>query len=408
MLFSLAWRNIWRQKTRTIITLSSLGFTSALLVLVLSVQLGMYETMKNNSLALFDGFAQIERNGYSDDPELDKSISDPDSLIQILGEIPGVTAATPRATSFAILANDEVSFGAAIVGVDPTTEPMVSTLSTTVVSGRFLTDPDAGEIILGDTLARNLGLSLGQSVTVLGTSADRSIAADSLILVGIFKTGMVELDRSIAQMPLRRFQETFGMGETANVVALSGKRIGDVNAALPAIKTAVEKIDAGLVVRDWKEIQPAVYQVILLDASTSLTTYFTLVVIVVFIIFNTLLMSVLERTREFGVLLAVGMKPSQLGKMMWVELVMLAVLGCTIGIAIGGAGAFWLELVGFTIPGMEEIMAQFGLSDRLYPDLSIISAIAGPTLIVTFVAIGGIIPYRRILRLEPVSAMGEG
>lgn len=408
MLFALAWRNIWRQKTRTIITLSSMGFTSALLVLVLSVQLGMYETMKNNSLALFDGFAQIERSGYSDDPELGKSISDPEALIVTLGDIPGITAATPRATSFAILANDEISFGAAVVGVDPITEPTVSTLSSTVKFGRYLSDPNAGEIILGDTLARNLGLSLGQSVTVLGTGADRSIAADSLVLVGIFKTGMVELDRSIAQMPLKRFQDTFGMGDTANVVALSGERIANVNAALPAIKSAVEQFDPNLVVRDWKEIQPAVYQMILLDASTSLTTYFSLVVIVVFIIFNTLLMSVLERTREFGVLLAVGMKPSQLGQMMWVELVMLAVLGCSIGIAIGGAGAFWLELVGFTIPGMEEVMAQFGLPDRLYPDLSFISAITGPALIVTFVAIGGIIPYRRILRLEPVAAMGEG
>ena len=407
MLFALAWRNLWRQKTRTIISLASMGFTSALLVMVLSIQLGMYETMKNNSLALFDGFVQVQHHGYADDPELDKSISSPDTLIQSLNQIPGVTAATPRATSFAILANEEVSFGAAVVGVDPATEPMVSTLSSTVRSGRYLSDPMAGEIILGDTLARNLGLVLGQRVTVLGTGADRSIAADSLELVGIFRTGMVELDRSIAQMPLGRFQETFGMGETANVVALSGDRIATVNSALPAIRKAVQQFDTDLVVRDWKEIQPAVYQAILLDASTSLTTYFSLVVVVVFIIFNTLMMSVLERTREFGVLLAVGMKPGQLGRMMWVELVMLAVLGCSIGILIGGAGAYWLEMVGFTIPGMEEMLAQFGLPDRLYPDLSFVSAITGPGLIVLFVSIGGIIPYRRILRLDPVSAMGE-
>lgn len=407
MLFALAWRNLWRQKTRTIISLASMGFTSALLVMVLSLQLGMYETMKTNTLALFDGFAQVQRDGYADDPELSNAIADPASLVASLKQIPGITAAAPRATSFAILANGDISFGAAIVGVDPAVEPAVSTLGSTVRQGRYLNHADAAEIILGDALARNLGLALGDHVTILGTSADRAIAADSLELVGVFKTGLVQLDRQIAQMPLRRFQETFGMGQSANVVAVTGLNIADVNRAIPEIRALTQQIDTGLVVRDWAAIQPALKQAILLDASTSLTVYVSMIIVVVFIILNTLLMSVLERTREFGVLLAIGMKPGQLGRMMWIELIMLAVLGCAIGITIGGAGAYWLEQVGFTIPGLEGLMAQFGLPDRLYPDLSFVSAFAGPALIVTAVAIGGIVPYRRILGLEPVSAMGD-
>lgn len=407
MIFALAWRNLWRQKTRTYISLASMGFTSALLVFVLSLQLGMYETMKTNTLALFDGYAQVQRDGYADDPELSDAIADPGALIDSLKQIPGVTAATPRATSFAILANGDTSFGAAIVGVDPTTEPKVSTLGSTIRQGRYLGEIDAPEIILGDALARNIGLSVGDYVTVLGTSADRSIAADSLQLVGIFKTGLVQLDRQIAQMPLGRFQDAFGMGGTANVVAVTGESIADVNRAIPAIKMAADTLETGLVVRDWAAIQPALKQAILLDASTSLTVYVSMIIVVVFIILNTLLMSVLERTREFGVLLAIGMKPGQLGRMMWVELILLAVLGCAIGVVLGGIGAYWLEQVGFVIPGMEGVMAQFGLPDRLYPNLSLISAFAGPILIIAAVAVGGIVPYRRILGLEPVSAMGD-
>lgn len=406
MLFALAWRNIWRQRTRTILTLSSMAFASTLLVMMSSLQLGMYETMKTNTLALVDGLAQVQRDGYADDPELSKSIADPNALIQAVDQIPGITAATPRATSFAILANGETSFGAAILGVDPVTEPLVTTLGTTVRSGRYLAESDAGEIILGETLARNLGLSIGQQVTVLGTGADRSIAADSLTVVGIFRTGIAGLDRQIAQMPLGRFQETFGMGQSVNVIALTGERIADVNRALARIRDVARGLDDGLIVRDWKEIQPALHQAILLDASTSLTLYLSLIFVVVFIILNTLLMSVLERTREFGMLLAIGMKPGQLGRMMWVELIVLAIFGSTIGIVIGSAGTYWLEQVGFTIPGLEEMAAMFGLPDRLYPHLSLVSAFAFPTLIVIAVSIGGIVPYRRILRLEPVPAMG--
>ena len=380
-----------------------MALAAALLVFMLSFQLGVYDTMKANALRIFDGFAQIQPPGYADDPDIRKTIPTPEMLAAEAVKVPGVTAATPRATSYVILANGDLSYGAAIEGVDPLREQTVSTLAATVHQGRTLEPADSDAIVLGDALARNLKLSLGDQVTLLGSAVDGTVAADSLSLVGIFHSGIAEMDRQIAEMPLKRFQETFVLGDAANVIALAGPNLPAVNAALPALGRLAST--RHLTVEDWGGLQPALKQAITLDFSTSMLWYVSLVVVVVFIILNTLLMSVLERTREFGMLLAVGMRAELVGRMLWLELILLAVLGNSIGILIGGGIALWFGHAGIVFGGMEGLMAQWGLPGRLYPTLSFVSAAAGPAAIILSVAVAGLFPVRRIGRLEPVAAM---
>ncbi len=403
MLIGMAWRNLWRQPTRTALSLLTMALAAALLVFMLSFQLGVYDTMKANTLRIFDGFAQIQPPGYADDPDIRKTIPAPDKLAAEAIKVPGVTAAAPRATSYVILANGDLSYGAAIEGVDPAREQTVSTLAATVHRGRYLRPGDSDAIVLGDALARNLKLSLGDHVTLLGSAVDGTVAADSLTVVGIFHSGIGDLDRQIAEMPLARFQETFALGDAANVIALAGPSLSAVNAALPALRRLASA--NGLSVEDWGVLQPALKQAITLDFSTSMLWYVSLVVVVVFIILNTLLMSVLERTREFGMLLAIGMRSGLVGRMLWLELILLAVLGNAIGILIGAGAALWFEHAGIVFGGMEGLMAQWGLPGRLYPTLSILSATIGPAVIILSVAIAGLFPVRRISRLEPVAAM---
>jgi len=319
-------------------------------------------------------------------------------------EIEGVNAAAPRASSFAIMAKDDTSFGAAVVGVDPAREPAVSTLSTTISQGRYLAADDDATIVMGAGLARNLGLELGDTVIMLGTGNDGAVAADVLELVGIFDTGIPQIDRQITQMPLTRFQETYNMGDTVNVVAIRGAEFSGVEEAEPALRALAA--ETGAVYLRWDELQPEIKQMITLDLSTAMMMYAIMVVVVVFILLNTLYMSVLERTREFGGLLAIGMRPHQIGTMVWFELIFLSVLGAGIGIAIGAGITLWVESVGISYPDMDEIMRQWGMSGRIYPHLSLLSAMAGPGIIVTAITVLGLIPYRHILGLEPVTAMG--
>ena len=403
MLASLAWRNIWRQPVRSILSLIGLAFTSMLLVFMLSFQLGSYDTMKIGALGLFDGFGQFQPVGYDDDPDISRLLPEWEAILDAV-EIKGVDAATPRASSFAIMAKDETSFGAAVLGVDPAREPLVSNLSTTIIEGRYLAPEDDATIVMGEGLARNLGLVLGDTVIMLGTGNDGAVAADVLELVGIFSTGISAIDRQITQMPLTRFQETYNLGNAVNVVAIRGADFKGVERAATDLRA--HATEYGVVYLDWKELQPELEQMIILDISSNMMFYIIMVVVVVFILLNTLYMSVLERTREFGGLMAIGMRPRQIGAMVWLELIFLSLLGTAIGIALGAALVIWLEGVGIEIPGADEVMAQWGMAGRIYPDLSFLSATVAPAVIVLSIVVLGFIPYRRILGLEPVSAMG--
>ncbi len=403
MLISLSWRNIWRQPVRSILSLLGMSLTSMLLVFMLSFQLGSYDMMKTGSLSLFDGFGQFQPVGYPEDPDISRRIENADSILTAVQALPEITNITTRASGFVILANGDRSFGAAVVGIDPSTEGAISTLSSTIKQGRYLEPDDDGAIVIGDGLARNLKLQVGDSVVLLGSGSDGSVAADVLTLVGVFHSGVPELDRQIAQMPLPRFQETFALSGDVNTIAFKGDDLADVVRIDAELRQIAN--DNGVLYRSWDELQPAIKQMIQLDMSTSGMMYITLVTVVVFIILNTLYMSVLERTREFGGLLALGMRPRQIGKMVWLELIFLSFLGCGIGVILGSALTLYFLNVGIYIPGMEEIYAQWGIPSRMYPAFTVFSALAGPAAIVVSICLLGFIPYRRILGLEPVTAM---
>lgn len=403
MLVALAWRNLWRQKRRTLLSLFSIAFASSLMVFLLSFQLGVYAQMKESALKLLDGYAQLQARGYRDDPDIRKAIAHVELLRRQALGIAGVSAAAPRINAFAILANGERSYGALIVGVDPTVETKISSLGNTVQRGRYFVGTDSDAAVIGDTLARNLGLSVGQKVTLLGSAADGSVAADVLRVIGIFHSGIQALDRDLLEMPFARAQETFGLEGRAHIIAISGPTLSGVNGALPQLDAIGRR--SGLVLQDWGALEPALRNSITLEYITSSLLYITLVIVVTFIILNTLLMSVLERTREFGVLLAIGMRPSAIGAMVWLELIFLSLLGSAIGIAIGAGLSLWFMHYGISLAGLADVLARYGLPTRLYPALSALSAIAGPGALVLAICIGGFVPYAHIRRLQAAAAM---
>lgn len=403
MLTALAWRNIWRQPHRTALSLISIVLASAITIFLLALQQGSYSTMKESVLRLLDGFAQVQPQGYADDPDIRKIITDPNAVIASLDGMPAVTASAPRASTYVILSNGPRSYGSAVFGVDPEAERKLSNLSGTIKQGRYLQSGDDGAVIIGAGLARNLKLSVGDKVTMLGGAKDGSIAADVLAIVGVFSTGSPEIDRQVIEMPLARFQTDFAMEGGANVVAVTGSRLADIEAALPALRKTAEQ--DGLVVRSWAQLEPALHDVILLDASFSVLLYVSLVIVVVFIILNTLLMSVLERTREFGMLMAIGMRPSQIGRMVWLELLFLAAIGAGLGIALGAGLTAWVAERGIAFSGAEALFSQWNMPSTLYPDLNWRTALAGPLAISISIAVAGFVPYARVRKLQPVSAM---
>ena len=403
----LAWRNLWRHKRRTWLTASAIAFSAMLLVFMITLQLGAYDMMIDTTLRVFNGHLQVQRAGYLDKPQMRATIPAAAALAERLRRATGLAAIAVRAQGFALVASSDRTYGVPVLGVEPAYEPRVSTLPHLVKAGRFFAAVDAQEVVLGAALARNLKVKVGDELTLLGSGKDGSVAATVLPVVGIFDSGNPDLDRNLVQMPLATFQDVFSMGEEAHTIVVSGESVETIPQTKAAVAAALAE-SAGarpLVVLDWEELMPGVKQLIQTDMVQNWITYLALIFIVTLSIMNTFLMSVLERTREFGIMLALGATPMRLGLIVMLESALLTLLGLAIGIALGGGVAVYFYFKGFTFPGMKEIYAQFGLPGVITPQLSFTTFTLGPAVILVFTLLAALYPALRIRRLQPVEAM---
>ncbi|MCW8924988.1 MAG: FtsX-like permease family protein [Xanthomonadales bacterium] len=401
----LAWRNIWRQKRRTWLTALAMIFSNVLLVFMIALQFGSYEMMINNSLRLFIGQAQVQRAGYHDEQKMRLSIPDvADLAASIRRELPSLSAAA-RANAFVLLSSKDRSFATRIVGVEPAHEPGLSTIPGLVTEGRYLDDPTAAEIVIGSVMARNLKVATGDELTFLGSGRDGSFAAGVVTVAGIFNSGSADLDRSLAEVPLAYFQDAFTMAGAGHEIALSAGALDDVPAALEVLSTMLNE-HQGLVVLDWNALMPGLKQAIQADMSSGWFMYGVLIILVAFSVLNTQLMSVLERTREFGVIMALGIKPRRLALLVLFETFLMAALGLLIGVLLGAAITGYFSTAGFAYPGMEDLGAKFNLPSVVYPSMDLFAILLGPSVVFVFCLLAAIYPALKLYGLKPVEAMG--
>ncbi|MCP4406727.1 MAG: ABC transporter permease [Gammaproteobacteria bacterium] len=400
----LAWRNLWRQPRRTWLTTGAMVFSNILLVFMLSLQFGMYSMMIDNTLAVLTGHLQVQAPGYKDDKKMRQSIPDAAALGASLRAGLDIDTVAVRGAAFALASSEERSFGIQIVGVQPEHEARVSTLPGLLSQGRYLRDTDAAEVVIGSVLARNLRVSVGDELTLLGSGRDGSFAAAVVIVTGIVDSGMPDLDRSIAQIPLATFQDMFSMGNHAHEIVITTADLSRV----AEVQQAVEKLlaaSANLVVHDWDTLQPSLKQAIQADLASAWFMYGVLIILVAFSVLNTVLMSVLERTREFGIVMALGLTPGRLGRLVMLETALMGGIGLILGVLLGGGLIVWFGFQGLSYPGMDEMAERFNMPSRIYPQLQLIPLLLGPLIVYVSTLIASIYPAARLNWLQPVQAM---
>ncbi|MBT8128198.1 MAG: FtsX-like permease family protein [Gammaproteobacteria bacterium] len=400
----MAWRNLWRHKRRTWLTVGAMIFSNLILIFSISLQLGSYRMMIDNTLKSYTGHMQIQREGYNEEPKMRSSV---DAIIPLANEIRrrlDSNTVAARGVAFAMTSSEERSYGLQIIGVEPEYEPNVSTLPGLINTGSYFSDANAEEIVIGSVLARNLRVDIGDEVTLLGSGHDGSFAAGIAIVTGIFESGVAEIDRSMAQLPIGYFQNLFGMGGRGHHIIINAPELSQVSALQRSISAMITSRDK-LVVLDWEQLQPGLKQAIQADFTSAWFMYGVLIVLVAFSVLNTQLMSVLERTREFGVMMALGVKPARLGSLVITETVVMSGLGLAIGAVLGIAMTWYLSIVGFSYPGMEEMADRFNLPERMYPSLSFLSIMLGPSVVFLFSLLASIYPSVRLFFLQPVIAM---
>jgi putative ABC transport system permease protein len=400
----LAWRNLWRHPRRTWLTVGAMVFSNAILVFMISLQFGMYELMIDNTLQAFTGHLQVQAPGYIDDRKIREVVPDANALAEKLRGGLDLPTVAVRSAAFALLSSDERSYGVQIFGVDPAFEPRVSSLPGLVDQGRFFDDAGAQEIVIGSVLARNLRVDLGDELTLLGSARDGSFAAAVATIVGIFDSGVTEFDRQIAEVPLGFFDDVFFMDGAAHEIVIMTPGLSLVDDYVRRTEALLPP-DGSVVVHDWNALQPGLRQAIQADMSSAFFMYGVLIILVAFSVMNTQLMSVLERTHEFGVIMALGLTPGRLGRLVMLETSLMGLGGLLLGAVAGALVTTWFTYNGFSYPGMDEMAATFNLPSRFYPRVTALTMFLGPAIVYLGALLAALYPCLRLLWLRPVEAM---
>ena len=406
----MAWRNIWRNTRRSILTAAAIAFACLLLVFMLSFQFGSYATMINASVKIHTGHIQVQHPEYHEKKEVRLVVPHPDRVDAVLESVAGVSAYTHRSEAFSLASSAERTHGALVTGIDPPREARVSKIRSQVRSGGYLAPEDSQQALVGALLAKNLNLNIGDEITLLGQGRDGSIAASVVWVKGIFSTGIDDYDRAAIHIPLKTFQEIYSMGDAVHAVVLIADSLDSVPAVKSELRQKLRQMDAepgaeSLRVLDWDELMPGLRQSIQMDLISGAIFYFILILVVAFSILNTFLMAIFERTREFGVLMAIGTDSRRLTRILLAESMTLTAIGILTGIVLGCLITAYFQTRGIDISGSSELLSQFGITGRLYPKLTVLSASCGPAavLVITFVA--ALWPALKVRRLSPVEAM---
>jgi putative ABC transport system permease protein len=333
MIIKMAFRNIFRQKRRSLLTALSMFGGFVLAVIFIGWADGSYNNIINNFTRHNTGQIQIHQGNYLDRPSLYKTINDYPKIEGALKSISEVDSWTPRLYSVGLVSVGDKSSGARIIGIDPEAENRTTSFDKKIVAGKGFSGPLAHEAIIGKGLAKVLSASVGDDIVIVSQAADGSIANDSYTISGLVESGNPMADRSSFYLPLKVAQDLLVLGNSIHEVVITVHHLGSVAAVIKQLKR--DLADPKLDIAPWQVFAKSFYKAMSADKQGMWITLVIIVIIVAVGVFNTVLMSVLERIREYGVLKAVGTKPGQIVRLVLAEVNILALFSVLFGIVAG-------------------------------------------------------------------------
>jgi putative ABC transport system permease protein len=404
LFFNMAWRNVWRNRRRSLLTVMAISLGLGFNIFMRAIGDGFHEQMVDNSVRSHIGHLVVHRAGYHDDPGINKTLPNPEAVAQAMKLLPDLRAYSLRVLGDGLASTAENSAGVAIVGIDPAMERQVTTIDRGVVKGQYLREGEVRPILIGERLAVNLKAGLGDKVVLLVQAADGSMGANLFRVTGVFRSGAPELDSGMAFILRKDAQELFSLQNrvTEAVVLLNSSR------AVPASQEILQSKLAGkgVEVLTWYQVEPFLLQFIQLDDA-----FFYIIVIFFFVvisigILNTIMMSVFERVREFGVMMALGTKPRQIIKMVVEEAFVLALVGAVIGSAIGISASLYFATAGMNLSSWAEGAAALGMTSTVvYTRLTVANVVISNLAVLAVVVLVGLYPAMHASRLRPVEAI---
>ena len=402
-----AWRNLWRNRRRTLLTLASIAFGVFLAVLMTAMQDRNWADMIDLAAKIGAGHVTLQHPEYLDTPTLSRTVTGTTALTSAASSIPGVTHTMARISGPTMLSTANDSFGAAFIAVDPTQEsPETLSILEAVADGEMFSSADDKGIILGARLASNLGAELGDRIVYTMTDRSGEMISGVARLRAVVRTGAPTLDAGLSLLPIGTLREVLGYApDEATQVAVfidDQRRSGEIAALLQ------EQIGTEVTAAPWHTLQPELSAFIAMKVGGSIFMEVVLAILIAAGIFNTLFVSVMERIREFGILMAIGFSPNRLFRLVMLESFWLGVVGLVVAAIITAGPYLYLSSTGLNyaaLIGEGVEIAGIGM-----PSVMKVGLYAKSALLIVLAAMGatllaGLYPAWRAGHVEPVESI---
>jgi ABC-type lipoprotein release transport system permease subunit len=400
----LAWRNIWRHRRRTIIIVLAMGLSLALMMFYDGLIDGFNQAIAGNAVRVLGGNIQVHAAGYR--AKVDSNpllpLTDEATVIKAALAQPDVIAAARRIQTGGLVSNREGAFPLNIIGIDPEAEASVSLIAEHIVEGRYVEASDEDQVLIGKGLADALSIKVGDRVTMVGSDIHKQNRQRTMTVIGIYDIGIPSMEKGTVYISLAEAQNLFGLRDQSTEVQITLKAVGQESAVVAALSPTLP----GYEVESWERTYPELGSAI--NSKSAVMDIFSVIIVMIagIGILNLLLMAVYERTREIGLLGAMGLKPRQIAATFILEGMLIGVVGALAGIGMGlmlnlGLGQVGMDYSQFA--GITEYMAL--ISGRIYPTLGTSKLAGRAAVVVIIAALAALIPALIAARREPSEAL---
>jgi len=400
----LAWRNIWRNWRRSVLTILAIFFAALLSVVSRSAQLGTYAVNIKHTIEMFTGYFQIQNQGYLDNPKLTNSFRLTPQLKELLDSNKNIKSYSERISGSGLISYKQNTIGVFLLGISTEQEARTTKIKGRIKSGTFLDINKSNGIIVGRDLIKNLKAKLGDTIVVLAPGADGTMGNMKFVILGTYSLGSSDFDANSAMINLKTADTLLSMYGKMHIIAVKLKDPNDISSTVDYINSNTS--DKKIVAIPWEKVLPELKQSIELDNVSGLIMYFLLMVVVAFGILNTVLMSINERYKEFGIMLALGVKNTRLLQIVFLEVLFLILLGIITGNAVALSINYYLYNNPIYVSGdFAELYEMFGFLPAYYFSLEPGLYINISLSIVVISLLSFIYPAYKIIKLEPLKGI---
>lgn len=399
----LAWRNIWRNKRRSLITMTSIVVAVLLSAVMRSMQEGQYADMIDTTVGTFSGYIQVHADGYWENKNLDNSFQATDSLMQTLQSPEEVTAVVPRIESFALGAGKQQSRPVMIMGVDINAEQHLSEPKQRLQTGSYFESNDEQAVLVGREVLQRLNMQVGDSLVLLGQGFRGMSATGLYPIKGTLAFPSPEMNKNLVMLPLQTAQQFLAADGRLTTAAFI---VENPDHIAPSVADLKSKLSDQYEVMSWREMMPELVQSIEADRGSGYIILGVLYMVVGFGILGTVLMMVTERTYEFGIMLSVGTPRGRLARILGIEILFIAMLASAVGILISFPIAWYFYLNPIQLTGeMAAVTESYGLQPIIPFSIEPSIFLSQALVIFVITLFFSLIPIIKASNLNPVNAM---